>query len=152
MPNNFDIEQILLVSNDAEMVAYEIFKERIKSNTWPIYLGTKFGRYLKKNIKVIFYIAGQDKKAQNFVASAKIKNVIDKKITEFDLHKKFSKVICNLEFEDINLFENDVNIKKHIDNLTFIKTENKRYFGLYLQGGVCRIDKQSFNYILKHST
>ena len=73
---NYDVEQVLLIANDAEKTAYEIFNERISQNSWPIYLGTKFGKYLKEGIRVIFYIAGQDKKAQSFIASTRIKAVI----------------------------------------------------------------------------
>ena len=70
---------------------------------------------------------------------------------EFDPNNKFSRVICNIKFEDINLFKQGVKIQNHLNNLSFIKTKDKRYFGLYLQGGVSRIDKQSFDYIIKHS-
>lgn len=148
---NYDVEQVLLIANDAEKTAYEIFNERIGQNSWPIYLGTKFGKYLKEGIRVIFYIAGQNEKAQSFIASTRIKTVIENEIMEFDPHKKFSKVICNIKFEDINLFKKEVKIRDHLNNLSFIKTNNKRYFGLYLQGGVSRIDKQSFDFIVKQS-
>lgn len=151
MSTNYEVEQVLLIANDAEKTAYEIFNERISQNSWPIYLGTKFGKYLKEGIRVIFYIAGQDEKAQNFIASTRIKAVIENEIMEFDPHKKFSKVINNIKFEDINLFEKEVKIRDHLNNLSFIKTNNKRYFGLYLQGGVSRIDKQSFDFIVKQS-
>ena len=60
-------------------------------------------------------------------------------------------MICNIKFEDINLFKKEVKIRDHLNNLSFIKTNNKRYFGLYLQGGVSRIDKQSFDFIVKQS-
>lgn len=151
MSDTYDIEQILLIANDAEKTAYKIFNERISKNTWPIYFKTKFGKYLREGIKVIFYIAGQDEKAQSFIASAKIKTIIENEIMEFDPNNKFSRVICNIKFEDINLFKQGVKIQNHLNNLSFIKTKDKRYFGLYLQGGVSRIDKQSFDYIIKHS-
>ena len=38
MSDTYDIEQILLIANDAEKTAYKIFNERISKNTWPIYL------------------------------------------------------------------------------------------------------------------
>mgnify|MGYP006120753701 FL=1 len=114
MSDTYDIEQILLIANDAEKTAYKIFNERISKNTWPIYFKTKFGKYLKEGIKVIFYIAGQDEKAQSFIASAKIKTIIENEIMEFDPNNKFSRVICNIKFEDINLFKQGVKIQNHL--------------------------------------
>lgn len=151
MSKNKNIEYILLIANDAEKIGYEIFKDRININLWPIYLRTKLNKYLKKDIKVIFYIAGENQKSQSFVASAKISETIDKDKLEYDPNKKFAQVIYYLKFENINIFQKDVKIKEHFDNLTFIKTERKRYFGLYLQGGISQIDEEFYNYIIKKS-
>ena len=151
MDKNSNIEHILLIANDAEKIGYEIFKDRIDKNLWPIYLRTKLNKYLKKGINVIFYIAGDNQKSQSFVASAKISQTIDKDILEYDPNKKFAQVIYYLKFENINIFKKNVKIKEHLDNLSFIKTEKKRYFGLYLQGGISKIDQKSYNCIIKNS-
>ena len=39
-------------------------------------------------------------------------------------------------------------IKDHINNLSFINKERREKYGLYFQGGVCKINKQSYNYII----
>ena len=143
-----DLSHIIIITNDAEKIGYEIFKERIKQNLWPIYYKTKLSGFLKEGIKVLFYIAGDNELAQSFVASAVIENIVENKDVITDPNKKFARILYNLKFKNIKIFKEKIEIKKHLDNLKFIRSENKRYFGLYLQGGVKKIDKDTFDYIL----
>jgi len=146
-----DISHIIIITNDAEKVGYEIFKERIKKNLWPIYYKTKLSGFLREGIEVLFYIAGDNELAQSFVASATIESIVEDKDIITDPNKKFARVLYHLKFKNIKIFKEKIEIKKHLDNLKFIKAENKRYFGLYLQGGVKKIDKDTFDYILSQT-
>ena len=43
--------------------------------------------------------------------------------------------------------EEYINIKNHINELTFIDKNKRSIYGLYFQGGICKINKQSYEYI-----
>ena len=87
MRDNIETDYLIFISSDGKKTGFDIFKDRIKENKWPIHV----------------------------------------------------------EFENINIFNKSLSIRDHINNLDFIK--NKKKYGLYFQGGICKINKQSFEYI-----
>ena len=149
MRDNIDTDYLILVSSDGKKNGLEIFKDRIKKNKWPIYDRTPQLLNVKAGKNVIFYIAGTGEKKQSFVGTAKIKKRINTQDDVSDPHQEFRKVMFYIEFEDIRFFQRSISIKDHIEKLDFIK--NKEKYGLYFQGGVCKIDETSHNYIINCS-
>ena len=84
MRDNIESNHLIFISSDGKREGYEIFKERIKNNMWPIYNKTPQLINIKKDKKVLFYIAGTNNFAQNFIANALIEEVVDLKETTVD--------------------------------------------------------------------
>ena len=145
MRDNIETNYLIFVSSDGKKAGFEIFNERIKENKWPIYNKTPQLQNVKEGKYVVFYIAGSGEKRQSFIGSAKIKSIIENKTTGIDPNQEFKQVLFYVQFEDIKIFKEEITIKDHIDNLDFIK--NKGKYGLYFQGGICKINKESFEYI-----
>ena len=75
--------------------------------------------------------------------------MIENKTTVIDDNQEFKQVLFYVEFENMKIFDQEINIKDHMDNLNFIKNKDK--YGLYFQGGICKINKKSYEYIVnKH--
>lgn len=146
MRDYIDTDYLILVSSDGKKTGLEIFKDRIKKNRWPIYDKTPQLLNVKTGKNVIFYIAGSGEKKQSFIGTAKIKRKINTEDGMSDPNQEFRKVLFFIEFENIKFFNKSIQIKDHIEKLNFIK--NKEKYGLYFQGGVCKIDKNSHNYIV----
>ncbi|MDB9759358.1 EVE domain-containing protein [Candidatus Pelagibacter sp.] len=145
MRNNIETNYLIFISSDGKRSGFDIFNERVQENKWPIYNRTPQLRNVKEGKNVVFYIAGTGEKRQSFIGSAKIKSIIDIKNTTIDNNQEFKEVLFHVEFKELKIFDKDVYIKDHIDNLEFI--ENKEKYGLYFQGGICKIDQISYNYI-----
>jgi len=146
MRDNIETNYLIFISSDGKRSGFDIFNERVQKNKWPIYNKTPQLRNVKEGKNVVFYIAGAGEKRQSFIGSAKIKSIIDNKNTTVDTNQEFKQVLFHVEFKELKIFDKDINIKDHIDNLDFI--ENKEKYGLYFQGGICKIDQISYNYIL----
>jgi predicted RNA-binding protein len=146
MRDNIETNYLIFISSDGKRSGFDIFNERVQENKWPIYNKTPQLRNVKEGKNVVFYIAGAGEKRQSFIGSAKIKSIIDNKNTTVDTNQEFKQVLFHVEFKELKIFDKDINIKDHIDNLDFI--ENKEKYGLYFQGGICKIDQISYNYIL----
>jgi predicted RNA-binding protein len=146
MRDNIETNYLIFISSDGKRSGFDIFNERVQENKWPIYNKTPQLRNVKEGKNVVFYIAGAGEKRQSFIGSAKIKSIIDNKNTTVDTNQEFKQVLFYVEFKELKIFDKDINIKDHIDNLDFI--ENKEKYGLYFQGGICKIDQISYNYIL----
>ena len=146
MRDNIETNYLIFISSDGKRSGFDIFNERVQENKWPIYNKTPQLRNVKVGKNVVFYIAGAGEKRQSFIGSAKIKSIIDNKNTTVDTNQEFKQVLFHVEFKELKIFDKDINIKDHIDNLDFI--ENKEKYGLYFQGGICKIDQISYNYIL----
>tara|TARA_B100000963_G_scaffold10866_1_gene8429 strand:- start:384 stop:839 length:456 start_codon:yes stop_codon:yes gene_type:complete len=146
MRDYIDTDYLILVSSDGRKTGLEIFRDRIKKNRWPIYDKTPQLLNVKVGKNVIFYIAGTGENKQSFVGTARIKKRIYSESNMLDPNQEFRKVIFFIEFENLKLFDKSINIKDHIEKLDFIK--NKEKYGLYFQGGVCKIDEVSHNYII----
>ncbi len=54
-----------------------------------------------------------------------------------------------IELKLLTFFNKSIHIRDHIENLDFIK--NKEKYGLYFQGGICKIDEKAHNYIVSCS-
>ena len=145
MRDNIETNYLIFISSDGKRSGFDIFNERVQENKWPIYNKTPQLRNVKEGKNVVFYIAGAGEKRQSFIGSAKIKSIVDNKNTTVDTNQEFKQVLFHVEFKELKIFDKDVNIRDHIDNLDFI--ENKEKYGLYFQGGICKIDQQSFEYI-----
>ena len=145
MRDNIETNYLIFISSDGKRSGFDIFNERVQENKWPIYNKTPQLRNVKEGKNVVFYVAGAGEKRQSFIGSAKIKSIIDNKNTTVDTNQEFKQVLFHVEFKELKIFDKDVNIKDHIDNLDFI--ENKEKYGLYFQGGICKIDQISYNYI-----
>ena len=146
MRDNIETNYLIFISSDGKKSGFDIFNDRVQDNKWPIYNKTPQLRNVKEGKNVVFYIAGAGEKRQSFIGSAKIKSIIDNKNTTVDTNQEFKQVLFHVEFKELKIFDKDINIKDHIDNLDFI--ENKEKYGLYFQGGICKIDQISYNYIL----
>ena len=145
MRDNIETNYLIFISSDGKRSGFDIFNERVQKNKWPIYNKTPQLRNVKEGKNVVFYIAGAGEKRQSFIGSAKIKSIIDNKNTTVDTNQEFKQILFHVEFKELKIFDKDINIKDHIDNLDFI--ENKEKYGLYFQGGICKIDQISYNYI-----
>ena len=146
MRDYIDTDYLILVSSDGRKNGLEIFRDRIEKNRWPIYDKTPQLLNVKVGKNVIFYIAGTGENKQSFVGTARIKKKIYSESNMSDPNQELRKVIFFIEFENLKLFDKSINIKDHIEKLDFIK--NKEKYGLYFQGGVCKIDEVSHNYII----
>ena len=102
---------------------------------------------LKVGKKIIFYIAGNSNNSQHFVASATIDKIINKfRINNMIPIKSLRLVKFYVNFKNFLKFDKNVSVRENMDDLTFIK--NKEKYGLYFQGGICKIDQTSYSYIL----
>ena len=151
MKTNIETDYLIFVSSDGKKNGYDIFNDRISQNLWPIYVKTPQLINVKVGKKIIFYIAGNGIYSQNFVASGVIDKIEDQTNTNSDPNQEFKQILFNVKFRDIKKFVNYINIKDHLNNLSFIEKNKRKIYGLYFQGGVCKINKQSFEYIIKHS-
>ena len=152
MRDNIESNHLIFISSDGKREGYEIFKERINNNSWPIYNKTPQSINIQEGKNVLFYIAGTNNLSQNFIASASISNIINQKSTTVDPNQEFKQVLFSVQFKDINYFEKPLNIKEHINNLSFIEPDKRKIYGLYFQGGVCKINKQSYDYIINNTS
>ena len=145
MRDNIETNYLIFISSDGKKSGFDIFNERVQENKWPIYNKTPQLKNVKEGKDIVFYIAGDGEKRQSFIGSAKIKSIIDNKNTTVDANQEFKQVLFHVEFKELKIFDKDIKIKDHINNLDFIK--NKEKYGLYFQGGICKIDQISYNYI-----
>jgi hypothetical protein len=152
MKNNIETDYLIFVSSDGKKNGYDIFNDRIKQNLWPIYVKTPQLINVKIGKKIIFYIAGNGTSSQHFVASAIIDKIVDQKDTNSDPNQEFKQILFNVKFRDLKRFNKYIYIKDHINELTFIDKVKRSIYGLYFQGGVCKINQQSYEYIQSKSS
>ena len=113
-----------------------VFKKRIEQKKWPIFHATKFRVFLEICDNVIFYKAGEG--GQKFMGTAVLKSQATPIPDKVDYY---------VDMEKIDIWKNHPSIRNLIPDLGFIK--NKDHWGLYVQGGVLRIEKNDYSTILK---
>jgi hypothetical protein len=118
--------------------AWNIYLDRITQKKWPIYDKTRNKELIKKDDRIIFYIAGKNKFSKNFVGSAKVEFSL--KIDTSSLEERFienkSYIYEYIKLKNIEKFGKKISIYSVLNELDFIKYKGK--FGLSLQGG-CNI-------------
>ena len=87
-------------------------------------------------------------KAFELFSIDQIEELIRNKDLQSDPNQEFRQVLFYIQFKNLKTFLNPMKIKDHINNLSFIDKEKRKIYGLYFQGGVCKINKQSFDYII----
>jgi hypothetical protein len=147
MKTNIETDYLIFVSSDGKKNGYDIFNDRIKKNLWPIYVKTPQLINVKIGKKIIFYIAGNGTNSQHFVASGIINKIVYQKNAKIDPNQEFKQILFNVKFKDFKRLNKYINIKNHINELTFIDKNKRSIYGLYFQGGICKINKQSYDYI-----
>ena len=150
MRDNIETDYLIFVSSDGKKTGLDIFNERIKKNKWPIYSKTPKKLNIKEGKKVVFYIEGAGDKKQSFVGTAQIKSIIDNKTVSTDPNQEFKSVLFFIEFKNLNVFNEEIKIKEHLNKLDFIK--NNKNFLLYFQCYIFKINQKSFEYILQKSS
>lgn len=151
MTEQISNNHFIFIASDGKKNGYDVFLERINRNLWPIYSKTPFLTKINEKNKILFYIAGRGNKSQNFVGSAIIKKILTNKNDLISSNQELKSIIFNVEFESIKIFKESIYIKDHIHNLTFIDEKMKNNYGLYFQGGISKINDQSYNYIIEKS-
>ena len=112
-----------------------IFKKRIKHKKWPIYLGTNFQKSLKIADRIVFYQAG--KGGQKFLGTATVRS---------DVKPNPGKTDYYIDIDNINVWKKQLSIRDIMSKLSFIL--NKNHWGVYFQGGVVKMDEESYSVIL----
>ena len=112
-----------------------VFKKRIKHKKWPIHLGTNFQKSLKIEDKIVFYQAGKD--GQKFLGTATVRSEVKPNRDKIDYY---------IDIDNINVWKKQPSIRDIISKLSFIL--NKNHWGVYFQGGVVKMDEESYSVIL----
>lgn len=136
-----------ICSDNTTDTAWNIFVDRISQKKWPIYDKTRNKELIKKEDKIIFYIAGKNEFSKNFVGSAKVDGSL--KIDSSSLEERFiekkSYIYEYIKLKNIEKFEKKINIYSVLNKLDFIKY--KTNYGLSLQGGCNIINDKDYDFL-----
>ena len=128
---------------------YDELSKRLNNNFWYIYRSTKYAEEISKNDKVLFYASGL--KNKKIYGSAKIfsKEKVLKKV-----YKTFTSdipIYC-LNFTELTNFKIPKPMIDKLPNTEFFKKSKKKNiskWGVYLMGGVRKISKKDYDYLVK---
>ena len=151
MKNNIETDYLIFVSSDGKKNGYDIFNDRISQNLWPIYVKTPQLINVKVGKKIIFYIAGNGINSQNFVASGIIDKIEDQTNTNSDPNQEFKQILINVKFRDIKKFVKYINIKDHLNNLSFIEKIKEKYMAYIFKVVFVKQTNNLIEYIIKQS-
>jgi len=139
---------VLGTSDSQTESAIDILAKRLSEKRYPLYNKTPHLKEVKEKDEVIFYVAGRNSKAQNFIGQSIISSSEIPNELLVDPDKKRYVVEKYLILDNIKMFKAPVHIKSIIVHLDFIK--NKSNYGVYLMGGVSKITENDFNLIIKN--
>ena len=125
--------------------AIDILTKRLGEKKYPLYNKTPHLKEVKEKDEVIFYIAGRNSKAQNFIGQSIISSVEIPNELSVDPDKKKYVVEKYLILDNVKMFRAPVHIKSIIVQLDFIK--NKSNYGVHLMGGVSKITEKDYKLI-----
>lgn len=126
------MSHFIFVIKDEESV----FNNRVEHKKWPLYLGTKFQKYLKIEDHIIFYQAG--KNGQKFLGTAMIKSKVKPDPDKINFY---------IDIDRIDIWKKPLSIRNILSKLDFIKYKNN--WGIHFQGGIVRLDEKDYSVILQ---
>jgi hypothetical protein len=127
---------------------------RLEHGYWPFYKNTLYKSVIRPGDFCVIYIAGSIKSARCFVATAKIDEVVERNELDIDviclegINKK-SDLVAKLG--ETSYFEKPVKVYEVIDHIS-IFNQNRRYWGLSVQGGCRKLTESDFKIIVEFST
>ena len=152
----FIVSETELVSGK-RVSAYDVLEYRLMHNIWGLNKHTKNRLLIKQGAKAVFYIAGQKKLAQHFVASAEILNKVsifpNANLPKYAMVDDwlFDIPAYELELGNIKWFKSPVSIHELRSQMELFKNKNVNKWGILFQGGVRRISKRDYELITSAS-
>lgn len=134
------------------LTAYESALMLLCSALWPLWTGTRCKHMVKAGHDVLIYIAGSEEKSKCVIASARVKNT---ELWSNTKHKNNYPLLIDgipekvLLLENINLFNEPVDVKKKLDTLTFMPV-NKKKWGVAMMGGMRSLLTIDYNELVGH--
>jgi predicted RNA-binding protein len=145
----------ILTTTDAHHIAFErkkvdafsIANTRLDKMKWPIYRRTSNKENIIPGDFCLIYIGGSKNLSKNIIAFSTVDQVIDDNtpVDNLDILTDYPEKI--LSFKNIYRFEKPVSFKKLLNDLEFV-SKNRKYWGVFLQGGCKKICDHDFNLIL----
>ena len=114
----------------------EIGKKIETSRKWLIGRKTRNRNRLMAGDKILFYQGGEE--GRKFVGSAELAS---------GLRQTGNSIYDFVKIMNFKIWDNPVEIRTLIDKLSFIK--NKKYWGVYLQGGIRKISRKDYKEVLR---
>ena len=124
------MSHFIFVINDTEIE----LDRRLFAKQWPFYENTNNVRNLKGGDKIVIYEAGLNK--HRFVSDAEIDSVTN----------TAKQKVINLR--NVSKWKKFIDIKNIYENLEIIK--KPEYYGVYLAGGIKRINPSDFELIVSN--
>lgn len=136
--SGFDVHQSLKSANESTNLLLD-------AGIWPLYKNTRCQHMVKATDRVLFYLAGDEPEGRHIVASAVIKGVenwskIHRSVYPLLLEDIPSKVLI---LTDIERFTSPVDVKKHLDKLSFVPA-NRQKWGVAFMGGMRAISVKDY--------
>lgn len=116
----------------------DTINELKKEKKWKIGKRTVYKRNIKKDDKIIFYVSGLNQK--KFLLTAELNS---------EFYDDSNRIYGYVDLKNIVFFKNPVPIRPIINDLQFIT--NKKYWGLYFSGGICKINIYDYDTIMKYA-
>ena len=134
-----------------------LLEHRLKNKIWGLHKRTNWKSSIVSGDNLLFYIAGSSKQKHHIVASASVSKVLDK-FSSQDLKKYVGDNMdfidfpdYKIELESITRFRNPVKVPSIMNKLNLFKKKNHKRWGVYLQGGVTRVNDSDYKFIMKKS-
>ena len=110
------------------------FEKLLQNKNWPLKETSRYKHLLAPKDKVIFYRGIPHGK--QFVGQCILKSKPELKNDN----------LYTLRFSNVKKWKNGIPIENHLDEIELIR--NKKYWPMYLMGGIIRLSNKDFNTIL----
>ncbi len=137
--------------------AYQVALHRLGKKMWGLGYSTPSRSSIKTGDEALIYVSGNREHRLNFIAQAKIESAPRETPTSLidEINAPQQTGIAPSDYfvklKAIEKFKKFVDIKLIKNKLLFIKRPSSKKWGCYLQGGVKRISKRDFSFIVGRS-
>lgn len=157
-----DPNYYIFIANDVDKArtympsGYQVAIHRLEHMFWGVTSTTRCIKQIRENDRILIYVAGKREHAQKFISTARIISGLCKiqKGTNYNIDSptedRFLVSHFCYKLDDVQTFENFVDIRDLLKKLSFIGKCKKKY-GVYLQGGIVKILEKDFDLICSKS-